>query len=60
MDWTSVIVSEPSEEEEMSSLIAGFAARMRNQAAGSEGETTPRSGWKQSKQSSQDEEAQKD
>ena len=46
VDWTSIIVNEPTEEEEMSSLIAGFAARMHKRAVGSEGETTPKSDGK--------------
>ena len=29
MDWTGILPSEPTEEEEMSTLAAGFAARMR-------------------------------
>ena len=41
MDWAGIIASEPAEEEEMSSLAVGFAARMRKRAAGSKGESTP-------------------
>ena len=41
----------------MSSLAIGFAVRMRKQVIGSEGETTPRSHGKRSRQSSPDEEA---
>ena len=44
----------------MSSLATGFAIRMRKRVVGSEGETTPRSRGKRSRQSSPDEEAQKD
>ena len=43
MDWTGIIVSEPVEEEEMSSLVVGFSVWMRKRAASSEGETTPKS-----------------
>ena len=48
VDWTGIISNEPIEEEEMSSLVAGFFVRMRKRAAGSEGETTPRSCGKRS------------
>ena len=59
------ISSEPFEEKEgdMSSLTAGFAARMRKWATSAEGETTPgseASGGKCTKQSGPDEEARKD
>ena len=57
VDWTGVIASEPTEDEEMSSLATGFTAQMRKQAVGSKGETTPRSDRKRSKRSSPDEEA---
>ena len=55
MAWTSVIASEPAEEEELSSLAAGFTTRMRKRAAGSKGETTPSSDGKWMKRSSPDE-----
>ena len=43
MDWTNPRVSESTEEEaaEMSSLVSGFAARIRKQAASAQGVTTP-------------------
>ena len=44
----------------MSNLATGFAVRMRNQAVGSEGETTPISGGKRSRRPYPDEQAQKD
>ena len=56
----SIIANELAEEEEMSNLAARFAVRMRNQAVGSEGETTPISGGKRSRRPSPDEQAQKD
>ena len=59
VDWTGIIASEPVEEEEMSSLVAGFATHMRKRAAGLEGETIPSSDGKRMKRSSPDEEAQK-
>ena len=57
MDWTGIIANEPGKEEEMSSLVAGFIARKRKLAAGSEGETTPKSYGKRLKRSSPNEEA---
>ena len=57
MDWTGVISSEPTEEEEMSSLVARFATRMCKLIAGSEGETTPNSDGKRMKRSSPNAEA---
>ena len=60
MDWTGVIASEPVEDEEMSSLATGFTAQMRKWAAGLEGKTTPKSDGKRSKQSSPNEEVEKD
>ena len=60
MDWAGVIANELVKEEEMTRLTAGFAARMHKPAAGSEGESTPISDEKRSKQSSANEEAQKD
>ena len=53
MDWTGVIFSEPTKEEEMSSLTVGFATQMCKQAAGSKGKTTPRSDGKWLKRSFQ-------
>ena len=43
MDWTYPTASELTEEraDDMSSLVAGFVAQMRKQAASSQGETTP-------------------
>ena len=43
MDWTDPTASELAEERknDMSSLVAGFAARMRKLAMSSQGETTP-------------------
>ena len=43
VDWMSIIVNEPTKEEEMSSLIVRFAAPMHKRAVGSEGETTLKS-----------------
>ena len=61
MDWTGIIASEPAEEEEeMSSLPAGFIVQMRKWATGSEGETTSRFCGKRLRWSSPYEEAQKD
>ena len=60
MDWTCIISSELIEEEEMSSLVVGFAAQMRKPTVGSKDETTPKSYGKRSKWSSLDEEARKD
>ena len=57
VDWTGIISSEPAEEEEMSSISAGFSIRMHNRAAGSKGETTPISCGKWSKRLSPDEKA---
>ena len=57
MDWAGIITNEPTEDEEMSRLNAGFAARMRKRVAGSEGESTPISDRKRPKQSLPDEEA---
>ena len=55
-----IISSEPTEEEEMSSLAISFVVRMRKRAAGLEGETTPISSGKRWRWSSPDEEDQKD
>ena len=60
MASTCIIISEPAKDEEMSSLVARFTARMRKRVAGSKGETTPRFDGKRSKRSSPDEEAQKE
>ena len=60
MDWKGIISSEPTEEEEMSSLVVGFSAQMCKRAAGLKGETTTKSDGKRLKRSSRDEEAQKD
>ena len=59
VDWTSIISSKPTEKEEMSSLAVGFAAQMRKQTVGSEGEITPMFDGKWSKRSSLHEEAHK-
>ena len=48
MNWMSIIVGEPVEEEEMSRLAIGFSAQMHKRAAGSEGEATPISYGKRS------------
>ena len=58
------IASEPTEESEqdMSSLVAGFIAQMRKQAASAQGETTPDSevvGGKRPKRLGLNEEVQK-
>ena len=36
VDWIGIIASEPTEEEEMSSLVVGFAVRMHKRATGCE------------------------
>ena len=64
MDWLDPLDGDPAEEreEDMSSLAAGFAARMHKRAVSAQRETTPDSiiyGKKHPKQSSPDEEAQK-
>ena len=59
VDWMGIISSEPVEEEEMSSLAAGFSVQMRKRVAGLEGETTPIYSGKRLRWSSPDEEAQK-
>ena len=43
MDRVDPIASDPTEEREddMSSLVAGFSARMRKRAASAQGKTTP-------------------
>ena len=43
MDWVDLNASDQAEEREddMSSLVVGFAARMRKWAASIQGETTP-------------------
>ena len=41
MDWTGILVNEPSTEEEMSMLAIGFVAPMRKRVADSEDESTP-------------------
>ena len=42
VDWTNPTASEPTEkrEDDMSSLTAGFAARMCKRATSTQGETT--------------------
>ena len=42
MDWVDPNASDPVEEREddMSSLVTGFSARMRKRAASAQGETT--------------------
>ena len=60
VDWTSIIASEPSEEEEMSRLAVRFTARMHKWATGSKGESTPISDGKRPKRSSPNEEVQND
>ena len=60
VEWTSIISNEPTDEEEMSILAAGFAALMRKRATSSDGETTPNFYGKWMKQSSPNEGAQKD
>ena len=53
MDWIDIISNELIEEE-ISSLTVGFVVRMRKWAAGSKGETTPKSSGKQLRRSSLD------
>ena len=60
IDWTSVVASEPTEEEEMSNLATEFAAWMRKRTIGSKGEATSISGGKRSRQFPPDDRAQKD
>ena len=57
VDGMGIISREPTEEEEMFSFAVGFSVRMLKRVVGSEGETTPRSGGKRSRQSCPDEEA---
>ena len=60
VDWTSILSSEPVEEEEMSMLTARFAGQVPKRVADSKDESTPISNGKHSGRSLQDEEAQKD
>ena len=60
VDWTSILSSEPVEEEEMSMLAARFAAQVPKRVANSKDASTPISNGKHSGRSSPDEEAQKD
>ena len=60
MEWRGIIFDELAKEVEMSRLAIGFVARIHKRATGSEGEATPISDGKRPKQSSLDEEAQKD
>ena len=60
LDWVGIIASEPTKEEETSSIAAGFATWMWKRAAGLEGKIAPISDGKRSKRSSPNEEAQKD
>ena len=53
MDWTGILVNKPAEEEEMSILAVGFAARMQKRVAESEDESTPISDGKRPRRSSQ-------
>ena len=41
MDWTGIIASKLTEEEEMSMSATGFAARMHKRATDLKGESTP-------------------
>ena len=50
IDWIGVVDSEPTKEEEMSSLAAGFVVQMHKWAMGLEGEATSSFGGKWSKQ----------
>ena len=64
VDWVDQNASDPVEEREndKSSIVAGFAARMHKQVENSQGETTPGSevfGGKCPKRSGPDEEAQR-
>ena len=64
VEWLDSIASDLAKEREndMSSLVAGFATWMRKQAMSAQGETTPSSkvyGKKRSRQSGPDEVAQK-
>ena len=60
MDWTGILASEFTEKEEMSMLASGFASWMRTRVVDSEDESTPISDGKRPRQSSPNEEAQKD
>ena len=60
VNWVGIIASELVEEEEMSRLVVGFAARVRKRATFLEGESIPISDGKHLKRFSPDEEAQKD
>ena len=60
IDWTGIVNGEPSEEEEMFSLAAGFDGQMSKRSATLEGEATFSSGEKRPRRSPSDEGAQKD
>ena len=60
MDWIGILASEFPEKEEMSMLASGFASWMRKRVVDSENESTPISNGKRPRQSSPNEEAQKD
>ena len=60
MDWTGIIASESTEKMKMSMLAFGFASWMQKWVVDSEDESTPISDGKHPRQSSPNEEAQKD
>ena len=60
MDWSSVLASESTEEEEMSTLAVGFAAHMRKRDVDLEDEPSPIPDGKRPKWSLLDKEVEKD
>ena len=60
VDWMGVVANEPTEEEEMSNLAAGFSSRMQKRGASLEGKATSISGGKRGRRPSPNEEAKKD
>ena len=57
VDWTGILTSEYTKEEEMFMITNGFATRMRKKVADLEDEYTPISNGKHRRRSSPDEEA---
>ena len=60
VDWTGILASEPTEEEEMSMLAARFVALMQKWVADSEDESTTISDGKRLRRSFPNEKPQKD
>ena len=57
MDWSGVLASKSTEEEEMSMLAIGFAARIQKRIVDSKDESAPTSDGKRPRRSWLDEEA---